>query len=139
MKFWDASALVPLAISEQRSAEVRSLMNTDQDLIIWALTPVEIASALMRRWHLDHDDVSRDVSEAQVSILAARWKMVERVDAAAERAITMLRRHPLRAADALQLAAALIAAEERPLLPFVTLDSRLAAAARAEGFSVLPG
>jgi hypothetical protein len=47
--------------------------------------------------------------------------------------------HDLRAADALQLAAALIACDEQPaLLPFVTLDRRLADAARREGFRVLP-
>jgi predicted nucleic acid-binding protein len=44
----------------------------------------------------------------------------------------------LRAADALHLAAALVACEERPhLLPFVTLDGRLEDAARREGFTVL--
>lgn len=44
-----------------------------------------------------------------------------------------------RAADALQLAAALIACDEQPSLPpFVALDHRLADAARREGFRVLP-
>jgi predicted nucleic acid-binding protein len=46
--------------------------------------------------------------------------------------------HPLRAADAFQLAAAYMAAEQRPAsLTIVTLDERLAAAARKEGFAVL--
>jgi hypothetical protein len=46
--------------------------------------------------------------------------------------------HPLRAADALQLAAAYAAAEQRPAsLDMVTLDERLAIAARNEGFVVL--
>ena len=45
---------------------------------------------------------------------------------------------PLRAADALQLAAAFAAAERRPAsLEIVTLDDRLANAARKEGFAVL--
>jgi predicted nucleic acid-binding protein len=49
-----------------------------------------------------------------------------------------LRVHPLRTADALQLAAAFIAAEGRPSsLEVVTLDERLAAAARKEGFVVI--
>jgi len=56
------------------------------------------------------------------------------------RADRLLGLHTLRAADAFQLAALLAAAEERPAeLPFVTLDGRLADAARREGFSVLPG
>ncbi len=56
------------------------------------------------------------------------------------RADRLLGLHSLRAADALQLAALLAAAEERPAeLPFVTLDDRLADSARREGFSVFPG
>jgi len=47
--------------------------------------------------------------------------------------------HPLRAADALQLAAAIAAAEEHPeTLPFVTLDDQLAEAASREGFAIAP-
>ncbi len=55
------------------------------------------------------------------------------------RADRVLGIHPLRAGDAFQLAAALTASEEDPAgLPFVTLDERLADAARKEGFPVLP-
>lgn len=50
----------------------------------------------------------------------------------------LLRLHPLRAADALQLAAALVLAEHDPrTLPFVTLDERLALAAEQEGFELM--
>jgi uncharacterized protein len=43
--------------------------------------------------------------------------------------------HPLRAADALQLAAAVVAAErDPPSLEFVSLDDRLLEAASREGF-----
>ena len=46
--------------------------------------------------------------------------------------------HPLRAADALQLGAALVVAENRTApLTFVTFDRRLAEAAEREGFEVL--
>jgi len=46
--------------------------------------------------------------------------------------------HPLRAADALQLGAALVAADGEPeTLELVTLDRRLAEAAVREGFPVL--
>ncbi len=46
--------------------------------------------------------------------------------------------HPLRAGDALQLAAAIVAAEERPdSIEFVTFDRRQAEAAEREGFRVL--
>ena len=46
--------------------------------------------------------------------------------------------HPLRAADALQLAAAFVAAERGPSsLQVVTLDERLADAMRKEGFVLI--
>ena len=55
-----------------------------------------------------------------------------------ETATRFLRVHPLRAADALQLAAAFVVAENRPSsLELITLDDRLGDAARKEGFKVL--
>jgi predicted nucleic acid-binding protein len=63
---------------------------------------------------------------------------VDPSDAIREAAVRFLRVHPLRAADALQLAAAFLAAERRPSsLEMVTLDDRLAAAARKEGFALI--
>lgn len=54
------------------------------------------------------------------------------------RAVRLVRRHPLHAADALQLAAALMATGENPeQLDLVSSDDRLSAAARREGFRVL--
>jgi predicted nucleic acid-binding protein len=51
-------------------------------------------------------------------------------------AIRLLRVHPLRTADAFQLAAAIVAAENHPAsLQFVTLDDRLGQAAEREGFT----
>jgi predicted nucleic acid-binding protein len=87
-----------------------------------------------------------ELDAAQFAVAAQR---LLRFDEAAEavlpseairsRADRLLGIHPLRAADAFQLAALLAASEERPAdLPFVTLDDRLADAARKEGFPVLP-
>jgi hypothetical protein len=65
---------------------------------------------------------------------------VVNVTAVAARAKRLLAVHPLRATDALQLAAALVAADEQPATrPFVTLDHALVEIARREGFEVLPG
>jgi predicted nucleic acid-binding protein len=70
--------------------------------------------------------------------LTAGWHEVDPSDEIRETAARFLRVHPLRAADALQLAAAFAAAERRPAsLEIVTLDDRLANAARKEGFAVL--
>jgi len=55
-----------------------------------------------------------------------------------KRVIRLRRVHPLGAADALQLAAALTASGEDPQrLEMVSIDDRLAAAARREGLKVL--
>jgi predicted nucleic acid-binding protein len=70
--------------------------------------------------------------------LSAGWREVDPSDEIRETAARFLRVHPLHAADALQLAAAFAAAERRPAsLEIVTLDDRLANAARKEGFAVL--
>jgi predicted nucleic acid-binding protein len=75
-----------------------------------------------------------EVIEAEIT---RRWSAIGAPEAV-ERAIDLLSRHPLRAADSVQLASALIARERFGSLPFVTLDKDLAIAARAEGFTVLP-
>lgn len=50
-----------------------------------------------------------------------------------------IRVHPLRAADGLQLASALAAAEENPSsMGFMCFDARLNQAASREGFTILP-
>jgi uncharacterized protein len=70
--------------------------------------------------------------------LAEAWHEVDPSDPIREAAVRFLRVHPLRAADALQLAAAFIAAERRPSsLEVVTLDDHLALAARKEGFVLI--
>jgi hypothetical protein len=64
----------------------------------------------------------------------------EVVDLAAvrARAVPLLARHALRAADAAQLGAALLVADDEPAsLSMVVLDRRLADAAEREGLSVL--
>lgn len=70
--------------------------------------------------------------------LADSWHEIEPSELVRESAVRFLRVHPLRAADALQLAAAFTAAEHRPAsLQVVTLDERLAEAARKEGFALV--
>jgi predicted nucleic acid-binding protein len=70
--------------------------------------------------------------------LADGWHEIEPSETVRENAVRFLRVHPLRAADALQLAAAFLAAERRPSsLEVVTLDDRLAEAARKEGFELI--
>jgi predicted nucleic acid-binding protein len=69
---------------------------------------------------------------------AAIWTQISDAVATRLHAERIVVDHPLRAADALQLGAALVAADGDPQsLELVTLDRRLAEAARREGFPVL--
>ena len=80
-----------------------------------------------------------EVTEALALVrqLAESWHEIVPSDAVRRTAERLLRTHPLRAADSLQLAAALIAADHNPAtLEIVCLDSRLGSAARREGFVV---
>ncbi|MBA3496332.1 MAG: hypothetical protein H0T86_04435 [Gemmatimonadales bacterium] len=77
-------------------------------------------------------------ASARLGALVAAWAEVEPGAVVREQAERLLRTHALRAADALQLAAAVVASGHRPpALPFVTLDQRLSEAARREGFPLV--
>jgi predicted nucleic acid-binding protein len=139
LKFWDASGVVPLLVSESTTRSAMSLATKDPVMLVWWATEVECASAIAR---LERDGSLDDATATQAFVrlkaLANRWNEIEPNDAIRETAVRFLRVHPLRAADALQLAAAFFAAERRPSsLELVTLDDRLATAARREGFMLV--
>lgn len=139
MRFWDASAIVPLLVTDAATEPLQALAAADPVVLVWWATEVECASALAR---LERDGAlgPMDAIEAfdRLKRLAEGWHQVDPSDAVREAAVRFLRVHPLRTADALQLAAAFVAAERRPpSLEVVTLDERLATAARKEGFVVL--
>jgi predicted nucleic acid-binding protein len=139
MKFWDASAIVPLLMMEPTTKPIQAMAETDSEMLVWWATEAECASAIAR---LERDGAVDQSAVAQafdrLKRLAQAWHQVEPNDPIRESAVRFLRVHPLRAADALQLAAAFIAAELRPSsLEIITLDERLATAARKEGFVVV--
>lgn len=138
MRFWDSSAIVPLLVLEASSEVVVAAFDADPDMIAWWGTPIECASALARR-ERDGDLTAEGTSVAfsRLDALRATWAEVQPVERVRATAVRLLRTHPLRAANALQLAAAIVAAEDHPeTLPFVTLDEHLAQAASREGFPV---
>lgn len=141
MRFWDTSALVPLLVPEESSDRLAALVREDPETAVWWITPVECASALARLARgdrLSRENLARGAR--RLSAAAEGWSEVPPTDPVRDQAHRLLRLHTLRAADALQLAAALVLAEYDPrTLPFVTLDDRLAAAAEREGFPVLGG
>jgi predicted nucleic acid-binding protein len=141
MRFWDSSAIAPVVADEPVRESLIKLLDQDPGMVAWWATPVEIASALARR-EREGLMTAEEVAAALTTVraLAMIWHEVSPTDTLRRTAERLLRVHPLRAADSLQLAAALVAANHDPhSIEFVCLDARLAAAARREGFSVLGG
>jgi predicted nucleic acid-binding protein len=139
VKFWDASALVPLLVAEPLTRRLQALAVRDPDMLAWWGSAVECASALARLERAGQLD-ARGAALAfdRLKQFAEGWHEIEPSEVLRENAVRFLRVHALRAADALQLAAAFIAAERRPAsLDLVTLDDRLADAARKEGFPLI--
>lgn len=138
--FWDSSALVPLLLPERRSVALTRLAATDGLPVLWWAAPLECLSALHRsqRDGRLHAPESR-AALARLRRLTEDFDVVGATDPVRRTAEKVLTAHPLRAADALQLAAALVWCEERPAGErFVCLDARLREAAAMEGFAVLP-
>ena len=135
--FWDTSAVVPLLVDQPATTAVRDRARSDPGMVVWWGTSVECASAIARleREHV-LDAAATDVARGLLDDLVGAWYEVAPTDAVRGHARRLLLRHAIRAADALQLGAALVWAEDRPdTHQFCTLDDRLATAARREGFT----
>ena len=134
--FWDTSALVPLLVEEARSGALRSLYKQDGQMTVWWASAVECASAIARLEREGRLSVAgvRQALE-KLDRLRGEWNEFHPSEELRATAIRFVRVHPLRAADALQLASAFLDAEGRPSsLEFVSLDERLCEAAQREGF-----
>jgi predicted nucleic acid-binding protein len=136
MRYWDASGIVPLLVRQARTEDMARLLAQDPAMVTWWGTPVECLSALMRLLRegcLNAEGMR--AAERRLLELRNSWDEVLPGEACRRTAERMLRVHPLRAADALQLAAALIAADHDPgRMEIVCLDQRLGEAAAKEGF-----
>jgi predicted nucleic acid-binding protein len=139
VKFWDSSAIVPLIIEERQSKACRQLLRTDPTQLVFCFTRTEILSAIWRKHReglLNVADVQ--AAEDRLDKLADRWTEVDSVTPVRDAAEKLLRAHPLRAADSLQLGACVaIFGTRRRDREFVVLDDLLAEAARQEGFKVI--
>jgi hypothetical protein len=140
MKFWDSSAVMPLCLIERQSKALKKLLLEDEAIVAWWGTPVECFSALAR---LRREGTLSEIEEEQARVilrtLQGVWTEVEPTNVVREQAGRVVRLHPLRAADALQLAAALIWCQGDPSQHgFVCLDQRIRDAARREGFTIFP-
>lgn len=140
MRFWDSSAVVPLLVDEPSRQSLMRLLEEDGGLIVWWGTSVECASAVARAERESTLDLVTATSIlARLRDLELEWTEVSPSPAVRHLAQRLLRVHPLRVADSLQLAAALVASDQDPSsMGFVCLDERLTVAARREGFAIAP-
>ena len=138
MRFWDSSAITPLLVVEADSAQRERQLADDAEMLVWFGTLTEVESSLARRKRAGELPAESELrARRQLDQLSAHWTEVAPTNEVRARAIRLLRIHPLRAADALQLAAALIFCREQPQdLAFLTADQRLRDAANLEGFPV---
>ena len=138
MRFWDSSAIVPLLVSESSRDRLLDLLDADLTMVVWWGTPVECVSAIARR-EREGDLSPSEATDAveRLNTLSASWQEVTPSVAVRGLAQRLLRVHALRAADSLQLAAAIVSSENEPASQaFVCLDDRLNVAAQREGFNI---
>jgi len=140
MKFWDSSAIVPLLINEENTEYCIKAVADDPRMLIWCLSPLEVVSALCRSVRdglLGAEEFQK--AKKRLAIIASRADEVTAVHRVRSRALRLLEVHPLRAADACQLGAALVGSQEDPeRLTILCFDDRLKSAATKEGFVVNP-
>lgn len=139
MKFWDASAVVPLLAVQGTTRLAQSIFSTDPFMSVWWATPIECASALNRLEREGKIDSKGMVAvNARLRGLGAIWNEVQASESLRESAERLVYAYNLRAGDALQLAAAIAASGDRPsALEIVCFDQRLSSAAQKLGFRVL--
>jgi len=138
VRFWDASALIPLLRNESATPSVDALMRSDEVVAVWWGTKVECTSAIARAERAGAPaDVVR-LANRRLRRLASAWLELPPSESIRRDACRLLRIHDLRAADAMQLAAAQGLCRDLPdAFPFVSCDRRLGLAAEREGFDVI--
>lgn len=136
--FWDSSALVPLCVQKQASPLARRLLR-EHEMVVWWSTPVEMRSAFGRLLRTGHLKPSEHIAAAQaLEQLRRSWRELQPTDQLRAEAEILLDRFPLKAADALQLAAALTWASGKPnARNFISGDVQLLQAARQSGFQAV--
>lgn len=135
LAFWDTSALVPLCVRQSGTPRAIALYKSYEAVVWWA-TPVEIASSLARLVRMKELNTNEWAKARRlVADLAASWFVIQPSDVLRERATRLVDLYDLRAADALQLAAAL---EWSAGVPhgklFLATDHKLQEAAILTGF-----
>lgn len=135
--YLDTSALLRLVHPEPGSALAAALWNRASVLATSRTADVELRATLAaaeRRGLLDHDDHAAAL-ETWTGLWPALY-VVELAPRVAQAAAGLVARHALRGGDAVHLASALVLG---PGTIVAVWDEHVAAAAAAEGLTVLPG
>jgi len=140
--FLETSALAKRYIIEEGTPHVLELFESEDRLAVSRLALVEVTSAVVRR--AKAGDISGDDLVSLLQTLEddfrTRFSVIELAAATITRSVDLVRAYALRAADAIQLGCALMAAGGSPHSSnflFVSSDEELNAAARKEGFTIL--
>lgn len=143
--FLDTSALVKRYVREQGSTSILDLAEPGKgnELLIAAITEVELCSALQRR-RRENDLSVQDAANAyrwfrEDCIAQYRIRVLD--SAIIATAVRLLEAHPLRAYDSIQLSSCLEATASRvargmSAVTFISADEALQRCAAAEGLSV---
>jgi predicted nucleic acid-binding protein len=137
--FFDTSAMVPLCVAQPSSQKARQAYRRfTRQLVAWTAS-IEAAGAIYRAVRLgalSESNAKRALS--RLAQLEKRWIEMVPSDQVRHSATSLLGTHDLRAADAIQLASALVWCKDKPRTrTFVCFDLRLAQAARAVGFTAV--
>ena len=139
--FLDSSALVKRYRNEIGSAWVLRLSASRDQLTVSRLGHIEVASAIIRRGR-QSVAASHQVSSALGALdtdMGSAFHVMELSAPVTSRAMDLVRAHGLRAADAIQLACALLSCPDAPASAefyLVSADDELNVAAAAEGLRV---
>ncbi len=136
--FWDASALVPLCVHENASRQAQLHLPRSLPVVWWA-SSIELHSAVARLHRQGKlKEVEKNGALARLEVLSRAWREILPSDSLRDLARQLLDTYELRAADSLQLAAALTWCQHRPARrSFFSADQRLSKYATAAGFSVI--
>jgi uncharacterized protein len=137
VRFWDTSALVPLITKEEQTPSMQQVIESDRNIAVSFITPVELTSTIWRRGRR-YDQTLFRRSLFKIAELESNWTLLDEFEPTLKLARQLITKYVLRTGDAIQLAAALLLVANHPEdLPFVSLDHDLSRAAREEGFPVV--
>jgi predicted nucleic acid-binding protein len=136
--FWDTSALVALCVRQQPSVAVRQLLE-QHEIVVWWATPVEMRSAFERLLRMGQLSAAHHAAAgARLEAMRRGWRELQPSEALRTQAETFLTSYPLKAADALQLAAAWVwCAGHAQNRVFISGDAQLLEAAGRIGFQAV--